>query len=261
MSNLKSFLYTSGKEYLLKREEADNRLRIPYPLKSNYNIVIPTNIFQTWHTKTLPPLMAKSIERIIKLNPRFKYHLYDDNDCREFIKNYFKPDVLFAYDNLIPGAYKADLWRYCILFIYGGIYLDIKYKPLNNFKFVNLTEKQHLVADINNIDIYNAVMVCFPKTEFLYKSIRKIVENVQTKFYGNNPLEPTGPALLSKFISTNDDIVDLKHQELDNNSNYKVIYYNNIPILKSYNGHLNEVNNFSKRKHYSILWNEKNIYS
>jgi len=261
MSNLKSFLFTTGNDYRLKKEELEKKLRIPYPLKSDYNIIIPTNIFQTWHSKTLPPLMAKSVDKIIKLNPRFTYHLYDDNDCRCFIQKHFKPDVLEAYDCLKPGAYKADLWRYCILFIYGGIYLDIKYKPLNNFKFVNLTEKQHLVSDVNNIDIYNALMVCLPKSEYLYKAFRQIVDNVKNRFYGDNYLEPTGPALLSKFISTNDEIVDCKHEELEGNNNYKIIYYNNIPILKSYTGHITEYQHFAKKKHYSILWNERNIYN
>ena len=204
--------------------------------------------------------MRERVETLKKQNPRFKHHLYDDNDCREFIKNNFKPDVLEAYDCLIPGAYKADLWRLCILFIYGGIYLDIKYKPLNGFKFINLTEKEHLVADVNNIDIYNALMVCLPKSEFLYKAFRKIVENVNNRFYGNNYLEPTGPAMLSQFISTNNEIVDLKHEEWDNNPNYKIIYYNNIPILKSYIGHSTETQKFAKRKNYAVLWNERNIY-
>jgi hypothetical protein len=31
-----------------------------------------------------------------------------------------------AYDRLIPTAFKADLWRYCVLYKYGGVYLDIK---------------------------------------------------------------------------------------------------------------------------------------
>ena len=260
MSNLKSFLYTSGKDYRLKKQEFDNKLRIPYPLKSHYDILIPTNIFQTWHSKTLPPLMSMSVAKIINLNPRFKYHLYDDNDCREFIKNNFKPDVLHAYDCLIPGAYKADLWRLCILFIYGGIYLDIKYQPLNGFKFINLTEKEHLVADMGNSGIYNALMVCLPKSEFLYKSFRKIVENVNNRFYGNNCLEPTGPQMLKQFISMDNEIVDLKHEEWDNNPNYKIIYYNNIPILKSYTGHSTETTQYAKRKNYSVLWNERNIY-
>ena len=238
--------------------ELNKKLTIPYPLKEKYDIIIPPNIFQTWHTKFIPPKMSKAINAIKILNPRFKYFLFDDNDCREFIKTHFKPDVLYAYDSLIPGAYKADLWRYCILFIHGGIYMDIKYVPLNGFKFINLTEKEHLVSDIDNVNIYNALMVSLPKNEILFKYIRRIVKNVADKFYGNSYLEPTGPALLSNFVSTSDNIVDLKHSVL--NDDYKLIYFNNIPILKSYNNHIEEREKYSKKKHYSILWKDRKIY-
>ena len=83
-------------------------------LVSEYNIQIPANIFQTWESKRLPKLMYNAVKKIRRFNPRFNYHLYDDNECREFIKNNFDNEVLNAYDTLIPGAYKADLWRYCI---------------------------------------------------------------------------------------------------------------------------------------------------
>jgi hypothetical protein len=228
-------------------------------LKQNYNPVIPMDIYQTWHTKDLPPKMKERVELLKAQNPRFNHHLFDDNDCREFIKNHFKPDVLQAYDSLIPGAYKADLWRYCVLFIHGGIYMDIKYMPLNEFRFINLIEKEHLVSDTDNINIYNALMVCLPKNEILFKCIRRIVENVANKFYGNNYLDPTGPGLLANFVSTSDDTVDLKHSVLNDN-NYKIIYFNDIPILKTYNNHIEEREKYSKKKHYSILWREKKIY-
>jgi mannosyltransferase OCH1-like enzyme len=249
---------------------AKNRLQIidkskfynrPYTFfKPDYTPIIPLDIYQTWYTKDLPPKMRERVEILKSQNPRFRHHLYDDNDCREFIKTHFKPDVLWAYDSLIPGAYKADLWRYCVLFIYGGIYLDIKYRPLNGFKFINLTEKEHLVADTNNVDIYNALMVCLPKNELLYKAIRQIVENVKNKYYGDGWLYPTGPALLSNFVSTSEEIVDLKHELINNDKNFKIIYFNNIPILKSYNGHIRERDKYSKKKHYATLWNERRIY-
>lgn len=33
--------------------------------------------------------------------------------------------VLKCYDKLIPNAYKADLWRYSVVYTYGGCYIDI----------------------------------------------------------------------------------------------------------------------------------------
>jgi mannosyltransferase OCH1-like enzyme len=101
---------------------------------------IPLNIFQTWHTKNLPSFMAKNIENLQKINPEFKYQLFDDNDCLDFIHDNYDTDVLNAYNMLIPGAFKADLWRYCILYKYGGIYLDIKYNCINDFKLITVTK-------------------------------------------------------------------------------------------------------------------------
>jgi len=241
--------------------EINKSLMVPYPIKSSYNLIIPQNIFQTWHTKALPLLMFEAVKKIKKLNPRFNHYLFDDNDSREFIKTFFKPDVLETYDRLIPGAYKSDLWRYCILFIKGGIYLDIKYAPLNGFKFINLCENEHLVMDADGVGIYNALMVCKPGNLLLFKAIRRIVENVKNRFYGSNPLCPTGPQLLTSFISVNDQIVDLKHEEINNDSNYKIIYYNNIPILKSYHGHIQDREKHSIKQHYSTLWSNRRIYA
>ena len=50
---------------------------------------------------------------------------YDDKECRDFIKEHFHKNVLLAYDALIPGAFKADLFRYCELYINGGWWFDI----------------------------------------------------------------------------------------------------------------------------------------
>ena len=137
-------MYFMKKIKMINIYERDNEknfkqeYNIYYPLKSSYKPIIPMNIFQTWHTKKIPLLMANTFYKIRQLNPEFNYYLYDDYDCYKFIKNNFDEDILNTYNSLIPGAYKADLWRYCILYKFGGIYLDIKFEPLNNFKFINL---------------------------------------------------------------------------------------------------------------------------
>ena len=230
------------------RIKKNNKIKNTLPIKSNFNSIIPLQIFQTWHCKNIPLKMANAINKIRKNNPRFKYFLFDDNDCREFIKNNYDSKILNAYDSLIPGAYKADLWRYCILFKNGGYYLDIKYEPFNNnIKFIYFSEKEHLVYDINNYDIYNAFMVCLPGNELLMKAINKIVENVENRFYGDHCLEPTGPKLLSKIITNNDkESIDMKHLVINGDFNQRIITYNGVTILKSYNGYLKEFDSHKK---------------
>lgn len=234
--------------------------RIPYPVKTYYNNVVPLNIFQTWHSKKLPPLMENTVNTIKELNPKFNYRLFDDEDCRDFIANNFSSNVLNAFDNLIPGAYKADLWRYCVLYKLGGIYLDIKYRPTNGFKFINMTEKEHFVMDSDNEGVYNALMICKPGNQKLFNAIQKIVDNVKKRFYGTSALEPTGPLLLSKFFTTEEKKnFDMFHNYLENFEN-RFICFNNYLIFKSYTGYIEESEKYKKISHYGGLWLERNIY-
>jgi mannosyltransferase OCH1-like enzyme len=248
------------KDNIRKKIIIQQKNKTTYPLKKFYQTIIPLNIFQTWHTKNLPPLMKKNVDYIKEQNPAFKHHLFDDDDCENFIKNNYGANILNAFNRLNPGAYKADLWRYCVLYKLGGIYLDIKYHPVNEFKFINLTENEHWVLDMDKEGIYNALMICKPGNPILLKAINQIVENIKTNFYGKNALEPTGPRLLGKYFSkTEKDNFDMTHDYIDNFNN-RFIYYNNHVIFKSYNGYIEEHQNTKKKDHYSILWDQKQIY-
>lgn len=235
------------------------RLQKKYNIKSKYNSIIPLKIFQTWHTKNLPPNMSKAVELVKNTNPAFQHYLFDDNDCREYLKNNFPEIVVETFDKLIPGAYKADLWRYCVLYKEGGIYMDIKYIPHNGFRLINLTENEHFVLDEGDTGIYNAFMACKPGNAILFKAINAIIRNVKIKYYGNSILDPTGPQLLSKFFSLRQKkILDMKHENYNNVNKY--ITFNNIIVLKMYSNYYKEMANNEKTRHYSVLWSEKNIY-
>ena len=86
--------------------------------------VIPRVIYQTWATKTPPPGMAAAVRALKAANPGFRHELYADADCRRFIEQNFPEEILYAFDSLIPGAYKADLWRYCVLYLNVGVKID-----------------------------------------------------------------------------------------------------------------------------------------
>jgi hypothetical protein len=94
--------------------------------------------------------MKETFELNKILNPEMTFHLYDNDMCREFIKNNFDENVLYSYDKLIPGKYKSELWRYCILYIYGGIYLNINYSLLKNVKLIQLTNNEYYVNGTYN---------------------------------------------------------------------------------------------------------------
>lgn len=244
-----------------------------YPNISEIRSVIPLNIFQTWETKDLPSNMQKCIDKIKEMNPEFKHYLFNDNDCIEFIKKHFNDSVVNAYNTLIPGAYKADLWRYCVLYIQGGIYLDIKYEAINDFKFMYLMDKEHYVIDY--FGIYNGLMISKPNNKILLECIERIVDNVNKRIYPlSGSLTITGPGLLSNvYLSkfplfktfneiNNFDLVfssfDITGKIIYNPSN-AYIYYKNKLILKKYNEYRNDQDKLTKN-HYSKLYDKKQIY-
>jgi mannosyltransferase OCH1-like enzyme len=247
---------TAVEHTLQKKRILDYRLN----KRHVYNSIIPLKIYQTWHTKNLPLLMKKNVELLKLLNPQFEHFLFDDDDCRNFIKDNFNERVLHAFDSLIPGAYKADLWRYCILYINGGYYLDIKYQCVNNFKFIELSENEQWVLDNDGSNIYNAFIVAMPQNKTLLACINKIVDNVKSKYYGGCCLDPTGPGLVSQIISQDErKSITLKHL-WDIKYGNKFILYHDIAILKMYDGFYDEQNAYKKTHHYSELWGRKKIY-
>jgi len=151
-----------------------------FEIKDSYQPVVPLNLYLTWSIKQLPAKMQENVDRMRKVNPEFNIQIFDCDERREFIKNNFCYDILTAYDTLKPGAYKADLWRLCVLYINGGIYADIKFNCINNFKFIALTEREHLLLDRPNhwkegaIGLANGIIVAKPKNNLLLRCINKI---------------------------------------------------------------------------------------
>jgi mannosyltransferase OCH1-like enzyme len=232
-------------------------------LKKEHKSIIPRDIYQTWYTKDLPKKMRERVNLLKRQNPEFNHHLFDDNDCREFIKQHFKPDVVHAFDSLIPGAYKADLWRLCVLFIRGGIYMDIKFTCVNGFRLIALTEKNHFVKDRPINSIFNSLIVSEKGNIFLFKAIRNIVSNVNKRFYGSTPLCPTGPRLLGKIAIRNNFQgvnIDLNHYRYGG----YIIYKKRFIISTEYPEYNNERTNTYKKintKRYDKLWTERAIYA
>jgi len=243
--------------------------------KTENKFKIPLVCYTTWHTKNIPPLMKQNYENLCKNNTEITFHLYDENDCKNFIQHNFPDEVIYAYNCLSPSSYKSDLWRYCILLINGGIYLDIKYNTINNFKLKELCYREHFTFDHcgKNIDynwtdntfgIYTALIVTQKNNAILQGCINTIVQNVETFNYGKNALYPTGPGVLGqnyfefKYDKDMDFIKDVKlfHHE-DSNA----IIYNNTAILDIYSSYREEQKEYQNNLHYSELWKQNCIYN
>jgi len=233
---------------------------------------IPRNCYTIWHSKNLPPLMKANYDKLKKNNPDICFHLYDEYDCANFIEKHFDKEVLDAYERLSPSSYKSDLWRFCVLYINGGIYLDIKYNTINQFQLKELCYKEHFVIDRPNTKqntwwnkdeqgIYTALIVTKPRNKILRQCIYAIIENVETYYYGKNALYPTGPGLLGqKVFGGNKGTHLLNSIELFHDENNAIIF-NNCKVLDIYENYRKEQSEYQNNLHYSLLWKQNSIYN
>lgn len=231
--------------------------------------VIPKIIYKTGidDYKNIHEDVYNVFQETIKLNPEFKIKYYSDKDSRDFIKNNFESEILLTYDKLIPGAYKADLFRYCILYKNGGIYSDLTQRftmPFN--KLIHLEKDNlYLVKDIEHYKINGdgsskgiqiSFMASRPGNEIFLKAVKQIVKNVNDKFYGDNPLHPTGPTLFYNILQ--DYKGDYKVELKETGKNKIVNSNGETVIISKINNHQSVI--LRNRDHYTTLWRNRRIY-
>jgi mannosyltransferase OCH1-like enzyme len=97
-------------------------------------IMIPKIIWQThnYRYEDLPVHILKCSKTWQNLNPSWRYNYFSHEDRHDFVKSEI-PELYDEYLKLAP-MYQADLWRYVVIYKYGGVYADmdsICYKPLD----------------------------------------------------------------------------------------------------------------------------------
>lgn len=108
----------------------------------------------------------------------------------EFLSTHFPPEVRESYDALLPGAFKADLFRYCVLFIHGGVWADIDVLLESKLDMAIDDDVGFIVPlDANpgklshhQVCLWNGFMAAAPGHPFLAKVIETVVNNVRNRF-------------------------------------------------------------------------------
>lgn len=163
------------------------------------NNKIPLKLYKTGPFKKIPKCIRNAIIKSSKML-NSSYHFYDDEMCEDFIKNNFSYYVLYAYENLIPTAFKADLWRYCILYTNGGIYADISQTILKKIDVNKNNADMILVKDRPDNCIQISFLATIPKNNFLIYVIERICVKVIEKNKSKSPIHLTGPCIFGELF-------------------------------------------------------------
>ena len=119
-------------------------------------------------------------------------------EIESFLIKHFDRDVLDLFRGLVPYAYKADLARYCLLYVYGGWYVDLTLKMLTSLR-VNDEIDMIVFADRGCMSmcqpwaVQNGLIYSKPRNPIFLRVIERISANRKRNYYGTSPLCPTGP--------------------------------------------------------------------
>jgi len=221
---------------------------------------IPKVIVQTSYNNLYKSLLHyNAVQTFLELNPEYKYEFYDDADCRKFIKNNFEECVLDSFDLLNPGAYKADLFRLCVIYINGGCYIDNKYilrVPLRNI--IHKEALNVFCKDTAPNLMFNSIIFSVRKNEVLKKCIDDIVSHVRDNYYGKCPLFPTGPGLLNIHASGQNILLQHKVDGKRYVDSKVFLRENNKVVINThYKGYYG---NEHDKNSYTTLYHKKEVY-
>lgn len=163
-------------------------------------MAIPKQIFQTFKSDKLPWLTRWHIKRMLRRNPEYQYHFYDDKAIEIFFREEL-PEYYKAYKSLTIGAAKADFFRYAILYKKGGIYLDIDCKLVSRFKKFIKPDDEGIISIENNGHLYVQWALIFNAGHpFLKKTLEVCYENIKEHKFPNDVHKTTGPPAFTEGI-------------------------------------------------------------
>lgn len=223
-------------------------------VKKEHNI--PRIIWQTMRDLPKEGTSVYDAVQTFKAQEGWEHHFVTDENAKVFLKENFDEDVLHAFEVLVPGPFKADLLRACLLYIHGGVYADSKlflHYDLDSFLEGDLVlVKEFNKPDIANKGIWNGFMASKPKQVYFMDVIKKIVKNVSNLDYRNKHLAVTGPLAYGEVFMKRYNLEDI---EVSKTENYKIL--NTYHATNDIKNIINETDN----QEIFISWDKKRLYT
>lgn len=158
--------------------------------RKDANRLIPRIVHQTY----FEPLTKEKYPNFSRLvssweSSGWEYKFYDDETSMIFLETHFAPEVREAYESILPGAYKADLFRLCVLLIHGGIYSDVDVELTSDLDSL-LEDDIGFIIPIDEPGrenrqgscLWNGMIGAQPGHPFIAKALEMIVNKIRNRF-------------------------------------------------------------------------------
>ena len=158
---------------------------------------IPRHFVQTFRDDIhVHKAIVDNIHNVLKNNKGFDYRLFTDTIGIEYIKEHFDEHTLDAFKKLKTGAAKGDFIRYIIMYLQGGMYLDMD-------ACINSDMSEYLNYDFmflydGNYNIAQWTFMMSPKCVVMKYIIEEMVNRIHKG--EQNIFLATGPELVTDVI-------------------------------------------------------------
>ncbi len=165
--------------------------------------MIPKNVFQSWFTNQLHPLVQMKLNDMQSKNPEYNFYIYTDDEIDKFVNDHFPGKIANAYNKLNIIVAKVDFWRYLVLYKYGGIYLDMDSSIDKPLKDLIKDDDEAIITAEGHPPCYVQWALIFNKNHpILKQTIDFIVENINNNSFPNDIHKMTGPMVYTKGINS-----------------------------------------------------------
>lgn len=158
-------------------------------MKKNF----PRNIFQVWYQgceNLKDPRFIENAKNWKNLNTNWNYYCVSDSDLKNACYK-FSTKCGETYDSMDVMHMKIDFGRYVLLYLYGGIYIDMDAYVLRSLNY-----SKHIQKCIDLYEVQNKNVIALSRLDFLYMYEKLLNGKFNNAFMFATPENP----VLKKFI-------------------------------------------------------------
>jgi inositol phosphorylceramide mannosyltransferase catalytic subunit len=175
-------------------------------IKPSGHNLIPKTFHQVWLGSKYPKEYEVFKESFLNCNPDWEFKIWTDKEVESFDMFNRK-----AYNKCSNLGSKSDIFRYEILYKYGGVYLDTDFYCIKSFNdLLHLDLFAGTGSDYMNNDqppkpnFFNGLIGCKPYNKFI-KILIDNIEEVNKKDF-DKIMQHTGPVFFTKKFYENLDL-------------------------------------------------------
>ena len=159
--------------------------------------------------KIYPAKYNDNVVNMQKINPNYTFHIWSyDEVIRLMTQDPFLIQYIDFVPTITPWISVCDFLRMCVVYALGGIYSDLDFIPIKNFKLLLDGKSDYFVYEAIEStgfsrSVFNGFFASYPKNPFIKGWIETMKENIialyNTRHNAFTVLASTGPRGLRRY--------------------------------------------------------------